>query len=117
MSCKFDEKKCVTCGKYNGCLLQTMHSNILEMTSMIKTLAENQQVLSKEVFNKTNSDDTDVTFDIDEINKKINIIANVLNESDISRDELNIDISQIKSVLTTMELKVDNILKASVYNL
>lgn len=117
MSCKFNKEKCVTCGKYNGCLLQVMHSNILEITSAIKTLAENQQVLLNEISNKTVSDDTDMSFDIEDINKKINIIANVLNESDISRDELNIDISQMKSVLTTVELKVDNILKASMYNL
>lgn len=119
MSCKFDGKKCLNCGKYNGCLLQTIHSNILKIYDTIGSLIDTQNVIISELSsikrNEVVYDTLDISSDIEEVNKKLLVMTNIIKDYDMDRDELNIDISQMKSSLTTLELKVDNITNSLAY--
>jgi hypothetical protein len=122
MSCNFDVKKCLNCGKYNGCLLQTIHTNTNSLTRVVSTIIDNQRIINDSLLSLskttiTPDESVNVQTDIEDINKNINRLTNIMNAYDMDRDELNIDISQIKQALTTLELKVDNMMKSISYNL
>jgi hypothetical protein len=85
-------------------------------------LSDEQQNIKQEIQAlKNNSvsvdDGIDISSDINEVNKKINFITDVIQESDMDLDELNVDMSQMKTTLLTLDLKVDNILKSVTYSL
>ena len=122
MSCNFNVKKCINCGKYNGCLLQTIYTNVSNLTNIIDSLSNKQNDIISSTLLSTKSDiaiEDSISIDtnIDDINKKLNIITTMLKDYEMDRDELNIDISQIKSTLTRIELKVDTLYEAVTHTL
>lgn len=122
MSCKFSVGKCLSCNKYNTCLLQAIYTSVLSLNKQMIQLSDEQQNIKQEIQAlKNNSvsvdDGIDISSDINEVNKKINFITDVIQESDMDLDELNVDMSQMKTTLLTLDLKVDNILKSVTYSL
>lgn len=122
MSCKFNITKCSKCNNFNGCLLQVIYMLLLSMNdSLVKLHKQQEEILNDINTLKNNNmsleDTIDITSDIDEVNRKISFISDIVNESDMGIDEINVDISELKSSLLTLDLKIDNIMKSVTYSL
>lgn len=108
MSCNFNVKKCINCQKYNGCLLQTIYSNMNKMSNVVDTIIQNQKILEQSIDEINNSTQTN---DLNILNQKVDSLNNTVKT--ITQKNQTYDIETITSSLTTLELKVDTLLKST----
>ena len=117
MSCNFNVKNCLNCLKYNGCLLQVIYANTLSITEILLDITKNQKILSNDIEQlKLNNDvsltdSLDLSMELDNISSNIDKIKNTLSTKDETNDETIIDISQIKTSLSLMDLKLDDLIQ------
>lgn len=115
MSCSFDAKKCQVCPKYNGCLLQMIYTSLIETNEKINMLVNNQNLIADVVIkmqsnnNVVLDDSVDLSLDVSEINTKLDNLTKTIEETNDSINELMIDASEIKTSLTTLDLKLDDV--------
>lgn len=117
MSCNFDAKKCVSCPRYNGCLLQLVYANTLGLAELINDISVKQQEMLTEIneikskSSTMNEDSVDLSFNMEDLSNKINQISKLADKNEEDKNELGIDISQIKSTISLMDLKIDDLIK------
>lgn len=117
MSCKFNVKNCITCPKYNGCLLQIVYTNTINLLDMINELSNNQQKIvqslihiQNSVYPKSLEDSIELFSNVDEISSKLDILTKMLENNEEDKNEMNIDLSQIQTALANIKLRIDNLL-------
>ena len=107
--------KCQVCPKYNGCLLQMIYTSLIETNEKINMLVNNQNLIADVVIkmqsnnNVVLDDSVDLSLDVSEINTKLDNLTKTIEETNDSINELMIDASEIKSSLTTLDLKLDDV--------
>ena len=117
MSCNFDIKKCLSCPKYNGCLLQLTYSNTINLANMFHDLlVKNNELLEaiKSVSissEKTSQDNLDIYVNVDDLSTKLDKITSLLEDSDSNQSELLIDVSTIKEQILNVDTKIDTLNK------
>lgn len=117
MNCKFNAKKCLTCPKYNHCLLQMVYTNTLGLADMINDLVENQQKLintlsniQTSIYPKSLEDSVDLSTNVDEISTKLDTLTRMFENNEDDKNEMNIDLSQIQATLLNIKSRIDNLL-------
>lgn len=117
MNCKFNVKKCLTCPKYNHCLLQMVYTNTLGLADMINDLVENQQKLintlsniQTSIYPKSLEDSVDLSTNVDEISTKLDTLTRMFENNEDDKNEINIDLSQIQATLLNIKSRIDNLL-------
>lgn len=109
MSCKFNIKTCSQCPKYNGCLLQLIYANTLSLAELIvNTLKPNN---STETINTavSSSNSLNASSEIQELKESTNMLLQSSFSNDKILNGLLEDVSNIKSSLSVINLKVDDI--------
>lgn len=96
MSCNFNISKCKTCPRYNGCLLQVIYSNIMNLGNMISDLYSKQNAFE----NKLN----------EIINSPINSFSD---KTSYQIEELSQNLNNLKNNLSILDVKVDNVINAN----
>jgi hypothetical protein len=109
MSCKFNIKTCSQCPKYNGCLLQLIYANTLSLAELIvNTLKPNN---STETIHTavSSSNSLNTSSEIQELKESTNMLLQSSFSNDKILNGLLEDVSNIKSSLSVINLKVDDI--------
>lgn len=115
MSCNFNAITCKNCPKYNGCLLQMIYSNTLSLATMIDKI--NLQL--NDIDNRLNTlnqssfsadDNVEMFNDLENIHTKLDNITKTLNNEEERKDEKAIDFDNIKSAITAIDTKLDNLI-------
>lgn len=109
MSCKFNIKTCSQCPKYNGCLLQLIYANTLSLAELIvNNLKPNNS--NETMTTGVNSNiPTNTSSEIKEIKESTNMLLQSSFSNDKILNGLLEDVSNIKSSLSVINLKVDDI--------
>lgn len=87
VSCKFNVKKCLSCPKYNSCLLQTNYVTNMSLVDTINSII----LVQKEIVNDIN--------EIKERQKIISVDNSLLNQN---INEISNNIQTIKDNITTL---------------
>lgn len=108
MSCKFNIKSCSQCPKYNGCLLQLIYANTLSLAELITTIIKPNNSMETSVQKTINSNNSLSSSDLDELKNSTNILIQNSQSNDKILNGLLEDVSTIKSSLSVINLKVDD---------
>jgi hypothetical protein len=121
MSCKFNINHCPTCPKYNTCLVSNFYNNINKIADSIIILSKTQSKIIDDINGLksndiTNSDDNlGLSLSLDDVNKKVDILTQYMEDRESTHDEISDDISLIKSSLLLLDIKLNTILKTNEY--
>lgn len=115
MSCNFNAITCQNCPKYNGCLLQIVYSNTLSLATMIDKINLQVEDISNRLNNVNASaftvdDNVEMFNDLENIHTKLDNITKTLNNEEERKDEKAIDFDNIKSTITAIDTKLDNLI-------
>ena len=118
MSCKSNINHCPTC---TNCLTTGFYNNINKIADSILMLLKTQTVIIDDINelksnDATNNDDNlDLSLSLEDVNKKVDILTQYMEDRELTHNEILDDISSIKSSLLLLDVKLNTILKTNEY--
>lgn len=108
MSCNFNLKNCIRCPKYNGCLLQLVYTNTINLSNVLGAIIDNQCQLNNSI-NQLKELNTSA-FYANNIDQNVEAMADIksikvkLENIDLNTEEVLTHIGSIKSTIEDFDI-------------